>query len=144
MFLWSERWPNFAPEEVLSPDGLGLYRSDHIIMIDPPTMDFMQEFRNFLECPIIINVLNTKPALLLRGYRSPKENIVARGATYSAHTQGKAFDCHPAAPMTLDEFYKKAVEFGWARIKRYKTWLHLDNVITEEEQTIILPPDSGA
>lgn len=133
-FVWSERWPNFPPEEVLSPDGLASYNKDGYIHVRPEAMDFLQRFRTWLNAPIKINL----PEHPLRGYRSPKENVLARGAPLSGHTQGISFDASPVPPMTMPQFLAKAKEFGWPRIIIYPTWLHLDIVSTEEEKQIIL------
>lgn len=117
------RWPNFKPEEVLSPEGMAQSRRG-VLLISPQLLDTLTEFRELIGVPIIIN----SDRLSYRGYRSPFENYkVVRGETYSFHMQGLAADC--SSSLNVDKFHELAISFGkWTGIGFYpgRGFCHLD------------------
>lgn len=117
--IW--RWLNFAPDEVLSPDGLKIYERG-VLPLRELALDTLEVFRTELGLPIIINSgPNT-----LRGFRSPKEHLsLARENQFSFHCQGVAFDISVRG-MGGKELYEKAIRFGWRGVILYPTWVHVD------------------
>ena len=85
---WEKRWPDFSPQEVLSPQGLNQFVNRGNLLIQPHALDFLQSFRNFLAVPLLINFNHLKH----RGYRNCVENKREGGRLHSFHVQGLAFD----------------------------------------------------
>jgi hypothetical protein len=83
MTYW--RWKYFRPQEVLSPKGLELH-SKGFCMIQPQALDQLEAIRKHFDTPFYVN----RHKLKLRGYRSPKENESAGGASDSYHMYGMA------------------------------------------------------
>ena len=120
---WNNRFPNFLPEEVLSPAAMKRYEAHGIIGIDLNALDILQEFRIKLGVPFRVN----HRGLNLRGYRTPKEHLgLGHGSSMSPHSRGCAFDVTPDN-MPLHVFKSLAVDFEkWKGIGLYDTFVHLD------------------
>lgn len=116
------RWPNFAPHEVLSPDGMALYERG-IFVLRTSALDFLQMFRNHIDVRLVVN----NSANLHRGWRSPQENLEIYDGDnrFSFHTAGVAFDVS-SPDLTPLELMRRAKSFGWVGIGLYATFLHLD------------------
>ena len=128
-FTWANRWPNFQPDEVLSPDGLRQFREFSNIMLRAEALDKLQAFREYLGKPILVNHAGHRH----RGYRSPGENRRVDGKMYSFHMQGVAFDISVPG-MTIAELAEAADQFGWRGIGTYQTFVHIDLRIREDEK----------
>jgi uncharacterized protein YcbK (DUF882 family) len=86
--MWDfDRWKYFKPEEVLSPAAVAML-DRNIMLLDVHSLDYLCELREKIGFPILVNY----GAMKLRGYRSPSENDAIKGAPFSFHIQGKAFD----------------------------------------------------
>lgn len=120
---WFKRWPNFSPEEVLSPYALRTYNNNGIIGCDVFALDALQNLREEVGVPIKVN----HNGLTLRGYRTPKEHVTIKGgAKMSPHCRGMAFDCTPVG-MSLDDFLEAAkAQTPWMGFGLYRTFVHLD------------------
>lgn len=136
---WSKRWPNFKPEEVLSPDGLAQLAKGNM-MFSPDVLDLAQAFRVYINMALFCN----HAGLSNRGYRSPEENARIKGSgKFSRHVQGIALDlsCYG---MALDKLFNAAKSFqwrgrGWTAIGIYtrKNFIHVDErMIFEGEKRI--------
>ena len=127
------RWPHFAPEEVLSPDGLFQYKNRSILLIQPILLDKLEMFRQHLNKSLLIN----HAGLRFRGYRSPKENYeIVKGETYSFHMQGLAADIS-CKGLSTEELYKAALAFGFTGVGFYprQYFVHVDvraNIIDKQ------------
>lgn len=117
---WAKRWPNFKPQEVLSPIGLRQLERG-VLLIQPFLLDTLEEFRTELDRPITVNSFRNKH----RGYRAHHENAAIGGRAYSYHIQGLAADCSVDG-LSMQEFFDRAKSFGWHGIGVYETFLHLD------------------
>lgn len=117
------RWNNFDASEVLSPEGLMMLLKG-VMLISPKLLDTLEEFRTYIQAPIIINTDKLK----YRGYRSPHENYgIVGGERYSFHMQGLAADC--SSTIEVDRLHDLALSFGkWHGIGFYPTkgFVHLD------------------
>jgi len=117
-------WPDFQPEEVLSPHGLSLLRTQSTLLYSPIMLTALQQFRRQLTLPILIN----HAGLTLRGYRSCSENLQASGKAQSMHLLGIAADCSVKG-MFASELAAKARKSGlFSGIGLYKQagFVHLD------------------
>lgn len=118
---WSQRWPNFYPEEVLSDTGMHLYRKGHV-KIQPHAMDLLQGIRNHLDSPLIVNTAEHR----LRGYRHFTENLTIRNySLYSYHIEGLAFDIS-SRKYSPEEIEQVALQVGFSYTQIYSTWCHAD------------------
>jgi hypothetical protein len=116
--MW--RWPNFAPEEVLSPEGISQYRQGNL-MLQGAAMDFLQGFREEVG-----TLFCNYQGLKYRGYRSCSENNrLETSAQYSRHTQGIAFDLS-SPKHSPKELFELAKKFGWPCVLEYRNWIHVD------------------
>lgn len=116
---WTRRWPHFRPEEVLSPHGLAQWERGNLL-ISEYAMDMLEDWRHKVG-----RILINNDRLRYRAYRSPRENEVVGGATFSRHVQGIAFDTTPL-DMDLHQYHRLALEFGWSGVGLYRTFVHLD------------------
>lgn len=130
MVDWGRRWPNFSPGEVLSPYGLKRWEGKGILLIQPHALDFLQNFRNFIGKPLLVN----HRGLSFRGYRSCFENMRAGGVEGSFHLQGLAFDVSVDGVDPKD-LYEEAVRFGWMGVGLYPSFVHMD-LGGRKEQTL--------
>jgi hypothetical protein len=105
------RWPNFSPEE-LACRGTGK------LAIDKHSMDMLQELRNRLGKPIILN----------SAYRSPEHNRRVGGAKQSFHLKAMAYDCRQDN-QDPQEFIHLAKAVGFNGIGQYadKGFTHIDS-----------------
>lgn len=122
----------FCPEEVLSPDGLLLFKRG-VFPIRVDILNFLLSFRHELNKALLCNI----PGHLHRGWRSPEENrriyesARDRGHysgpenPFSFHTAGVAFDL-TCPELSVDELALEAEKFGWNGIGLYDTFVHLD------------------
>lgn len=116
------RWPNFKPEEVLSPDGLKQLSKGHL-HIHPSILDTMEGFRSLVG-PLVCNFGGHTH----RGYRSAKENALIPGAEeFSYHVQGLAMDI-TSPSLSLNELHQAAIKFGFHGVGYYPTrkFIHVD------------------
>lgn len=123
--IFAVRWPNFEPEEVLSPDGLKLVHNKGVFPMQAYALDKLQDFRAQLGKPVIVNTAKLKR----RGWRSPKENAKINGDKFSFHTAGCAFDI-TVPEMDTGDVYDRALEFGFGGVGLYSTWVHIDTRLT--------------
>jgi hypothetical protein len=117
---WGERWPNFAPNEVLSPSGIRALAKGRIL-IQPHALDFLQAFRESIGKPFKVNYAG----LTKRGYRDCIENREAGGRSHSYHIQGLAFDV-TIEGVDSHQLVDLAIGFGWTGVGRYKNFVHMD------------------
>lgn len=117
--LWKLKWPNFAPEEILSPDGLSLFNQGYLPM-QVHHMDKLQRFRMYLNRRFYVNYAG----LQLRGFRSMAENKSIGGKLY--HPLGFATDV-TVDGMKSEELFTAAIEFGFSGVGLYDTFCHLDS-----------------
>jgi len=117
------RWPNFKPEEVLSPEGLKMLSSG-ILLIQLELLDKLELFRQQLGQPLLVN----HNGLQYRGYRSPHENYnIVKGEKYSFHMQGLAADIS-CPKMRISDLRNKAMSFGFHAVGYYpnRLFIHVD------------------
>lgn len=121
-----ERWPDFKPVELLSPDGLRLWEDKKVLPLNVDAVDRLQAFRDFVGHPIRCNF----SYLSFRGFRSPRENYRVHDDTwtFSFHCQGRAFDID-CPKLSLQELHSLALEFDWPGIGLYpkRGFIHLDD-----------------
>lgn len=105
------RWPSFSPQE-LACRGTGK------LAIDERSMDMLQELRNRLGRPMILN----------SAYRSPEHNRRVGGAKGSLHMKAMAYDCR-MDNHDPQEFIRIAKEVGFKGIGEYadKGFTHIDS-----------------
>jgi uncharacterized protein YcbK (DUF882 family) len=117
--LWQSRWPDFKPEEILSPDSIARYPHK----LCPHSLDTLQTFRRLLGVKLVINFGSSR----LRGVRTVDENSRIPGSAHeSMHICGRAFDVS-SPDMTPREIFSRAIDSGlWGGIKLYGQWVHLD------------------
>lgn len=118
------QWPDFKPEEVLSPEGLAIYHTQATLLYSPLMLTCLQQFRRQLETPLLIN----HGELKLRGYRSCSENKQAGGKGHSMHLLGIAADV-TAKGMSAMELAARAEAsglFSGIGLYRSKSFVHLD------------------
>ena len=102
--LWY--WRHFRRHEIACRDGS--------IMVVPAALDALDQLREILGYPLIIN----------SAYRSPEYNAAlrARGvgaAVHSRHMQGIAFDVNAGTITSLDDFETVARSVGFKRFGWY-------------------------
>lgn len=120
--LFEERWPNFEPWEVLSPDGLRAWYDKRAFVLDVDAMNHLQRLRDILGYPVYVNRWSGD----LRGYRSPVENLsIKASAEFSRHVFGDAFDIS-VKELTVSELFDAMDGLGWTGLKEYRTWVHGD------------------
>jgi len=124
--LFERRWPNFKPEEILSPDMIELWEKKGVFPYSFCALDGLQFLRRDLGKPIIVN----HSADCRRGARSIPEAVSlineAKAQRYSFHLWC-AFDISVVG-MTSVQLYeaivKSAFFFG---IGVYDTFIHIDD-----------------
>jgi len=118
--IW--KWPDFKPDELLSPDGLSQFEKGNLLL-QPFALDALQAFRSELGVCVLVNF----GSLTKRGYRSPRENKKIDGAEYSRHVQGIAFDI-TCPDITTDELFHKAIQAGFGGVGLYRDdlFVHID------------------
>lgn len=122
MERWDERWPEFGPSEVLSPEHYNLWLKTGIISVNEFAMDKLCEFRRSLDLQLLCN----HKKLHLRGSRSYKENAKLPGfEEHSSHILGLAFDL-TCPDLPIERLAEAAYAFGWKGIGVYNTWVHVD------------------
>jgi uncharacterized protein YcbK (DUF882 family) len=85
--------------------------------IDEELLDKLQQLRDRLEVPLIIN----------SAYRCPERNKQVDGAEYSQHLYGKAVDISlHTIPLQIEEIKRIAKQIGFRGIGLYNTFIHLD------------------
>lgn len=118
---WSDRWPYFTPEEVLSPNGLVLFEKGHF-PIQANFLDTLHLFRVLIDTPVVIN----HGGSCRRGFRDSEENGAVGGAGASWHVRGMAADIS-VPKMTIEEAERYAIESGlFTGIGTYRAHLHVD------------------
>lgn len=130
--MWSSRWPDFTPEEVLSPSGVRIFDRSGWLLINPNFLDDVQLFRRELGLAFLINHRGLK----YRGFRTEKENFEEGGAEHSFHVQGLAVDVS-VKDMTPLELFDAAVKFGFTGIGLYDSWVHIDKRPTFSDKKAI-------
>ena len=121
-YHWGTEFPHFRPSEIFSPETRAY---PHLLDFD--SMESLELFRRELGIPLLIN----HGALRLRGVRSDMEQARLRhqtpnAALHSMHVRGKAFDLS-SPELTVSELYEKCVAFGWPFVKKYSSFVHVDN-----------------
>ena len=116
--LFEEHYPSFAPEELLSPDGLILFESGTLPM-QVVFLNMLQGLRNIVGRPFLINHGEHKR----RGFRSKRENDAVGGKF--AHPLGIAADV-TVKGLSPKEFGEVAKDFGFSGIGVYNTFTHID------------------
>lgn len=115
--VFKDRWPNFSPEEIFSPESI---KRPHVLCVD--AMDALQTFRTQLERPLVVNFGSNRQ----RGVRTYEDNQAIGGAKDSMHLHGRAFDIH-CPDISVSELYDKAKEFGrFKGLGLYRSWVHVD------------------
>lgn len=123
-------WPDFKPEEVLSPMGLKAYQEQGVLLFSPLMLSCLQQFRQKLQLPMLINHAGLK----LRGYRSCAENKQAGGVDQSMHLMGLAADC-TVLGLSVAELAEKAEKsnlFSGLGVYIDKGFVHLDARLTTD------------
>lgn len=125
--LFKTRWPNFKPQEVLSPDGLKLLEKG-IFPLRFSALDKLQAFASVLKKPVLVNHGNATR----RGFRSIKDEIELNKELgrpveqYSMHCAGIAFDL-TVIGLTPEQLFKEALFFGWVGVGIYDWGCHVDD-----------------
>ena len=132
MIKWSDRWPDFKIEEVLSPIQLKMVQEKKQFPYPFEALDTLQEFRNFIGMPFLIN----HGELQRRGARSMQEaydiNLATRGKQNPARAWEYSFHLWCAFDisvngMTSKELFLKALVFGkFGGVGLYDTFVHCD------------------
>lgn len=103
-----------------------------ILMLNPILTNAIDELRDYLNTPIVVNNWNTGGNLQYRGFRPSYCEI---GATYSQHRLGNAIDFHcPRLPITdlkhwISTHSGLLYALGFRAVEDFsftKTWIHLD------------------
>lgn len=117
------RWRDFTPEQVLSPDGLEIFKRRNVFKLQAFAMDFLQEYRLSLDLPLLCNHAGHRR----RGWRSTRENGLVEGVPDSPHMQGIAFDLN-CRDLNLQDFFIRSIKFGWSCVIVYpkRGFLHHD------------------
>lgn len=117
------RWRDFTPEQVLSPDGLEIFKRRNVFKLQAFAMDFLQDYRLVVDLPFLCNHAGQRR----RGWRSTRENGLVGGVPDSPHMQGIAFDLN-CRELKLQEFFIKSIKYGWSCVIIYPTkqFLHHD------------------
>lgn len=102
-------WKNFTPREIAC-------KGDGLIVVDTPSLDKLQKFRELANTPVIIN----------SGYRSRLYNTKVGGAPNSQHLQGKAFDIQISDKLPRELIHKLAKQAGFTGFGDYNTFVHID------------------
>jgi zinc D-Ala-D-Ala carboxypeptidase len=104
------RWPDFSPAEMAC-------RGTGKLMINERSMDMLQELRNRLGKPMIVN----------SAYRSPEHNAAVGGAKGSYHLKAQAFDVR-MDNHDPQQFMEIAQRVGFKGIGQYadKGFTHVD------------------
>lgn len=105
--MW-ERWPNFSEREFRCKETGYCY-------MDPAFMDKLQELRNRLGEPLIIN----------SGYRHPSHSVERVKAVPGTHTLGLAADIR-ADGQKAYRILQHAFDLGFTGIGVAKSFVHLD------------------
>lgn len=112
VFKWSERYPNFQPQE------LACKCCGHLVL-HYDAMAALQKLRDLWKSPITVT----------SGTRCAKHNNRVGGAKSSLHLTGRAFDLHMPASWTGKHtagFIYYATHAGFRGIGLYRTWVHFD------------------
>lgn len=122
------RWPNFSPQEMAC-------RGTGKLAIDPRSMDMLQELRDLLGRPLIIN----------SAYRSPEHNANVGGARASMHLRAQAFDVN-MANHDPHVFEQAARAVGFKGIGRYPSarhnFIHIDTRTSPAQWGMNFPPSA--
>lgn len=127
---WSERWPDFKPEELMSPVQLELLFTKRVMPYAFRALDKLQEFRVFLDKPLIINRGHHRK----RGARSINEvvslipDFSSNPTAYSFHLWC-AFDIS-CPELPVKELYQELKDWGKFKGLGYypeKGFVHVDD-----------------
>jgi uncharacterized protein YcbK (DUF882 family) len=104
------RWANFSPRELRS-------KGDGKLMVDPDSLDKLQNLRDILGVPMRVT----------SSYRSPAHNKRVGGAKHSMHLKAKAFDVQMEG-HDLAEFVTQAKRVGFTGFGYYPqhNFIHID------------------
>jgi len=108
---WRERWPNFKPYELCSPDTKSL-------KVYLPALDALQAVR----------IAFGKPMNITSAYRTVAHNARVGGVKGSQHVKGRAFDIALARKSDGPLLERLAAEKGFVGIGRYgaRRFIHID------------------
>jgi len=103
---WKTCWPNFRPEEFLSPVGLIYFNHKGDLLVQRCLLDGVQALRDYYKKPTFVNMPWLDKPLRYRGYRDYDENKAAKGSSHSYHMQGIAADVTVEGidPMEVAEY----------------------------------------
>lgn len=113
MFNWSERYPNFKPQEFAC-------KCCGLIYHQPKALASLQALRTMWNTPVHIT----------SGTRCKDHNQRVGGAVASLHLAGRAFDILTPKAWTgrhVASFIYYASHAGFRGIGLYSSWIHLDN-----------------
>ena len=126
---WSNRWPNFAPDEVgcRGCTSESPCRRDRF-EVQVSALDKLQQLRNEWGRPLKIN----------SAYRCLFHNAKIGGAPRSHHRLGNAFDISVSgmSEKEMEDLYQCAQRIGFSGFGFYKTFLHVDTGRAREWATI--------
>lgn len=108
---FSERWPNFTPEELRC-------KGSHALMVNYYTMDCLQRLRGLYKGPIMVNSY----------FRCASYNAAVGGAAQSFHLSGRAVDT-PTLNGSLEGRMKLchlATRAGFQGFGLYGQFTHID------------------
>lgn len=89
----------------------------HHVQLDEELLKRLQQLRDFLNVPIIIN----------SAYRCEERNKQVGGSKNSLHKEGKAVDISlNTIPVDIDDLESIAERLGFDGIGKYNTFAHLD------------------
>lgn len=122
----------FKPQELVDPDTFADLGDRSLMVFRPEALRMLDELREFLSVPCVVNNWSAGGAYKYSGYRPHGCTV---GAKYSAHRMGAGFDVRPRG-MTVTEAFERIManpmEPRVQRIRRIEdiektpTWLHVD------------------
>lgn len=113
MFNWSERYPNFAPQELAC-------KCCGLLVVNPRALTSLQKLRDTWKAPLSITSAT----------RCKKHNERVGGATQSLHLSGRAFDISTPQSWTgvhISSFLYWSTIAEFRGIGLYPSWIHVDN-----------------
>lgn len=127
---WSDLWPDFRPDEVLSPRLLRILYNSKSIPYSVHALDTLQEFRVILGHPIIVNHNGHR----LRGGRHPEDILGLYGYPKFTFHQFCAFDisCPEIGLAELKDEVMSFGRFGGVGVYDIENFIHVDTRIPLE------------
>jgi hypothetical protein len=120
----------FELEELVDEQTFKKYGSACWQFFDPKALEMLDNVREFLNVPLIVNNWHSGGDFQFRGYRPVWCGV---GAPQSAHKRGRAFD-FDAKGMTAEEVRQDIIReqnnpllTGIQRMEADVGWIHIDN-----------------